>query len=52
MEQMLAEWGHCPEEAAGPAVALASGLIYNGADDDEGALDLVRECLSFVPSSP
>jgi acetyl-CoA carboxylase carboxyltransferase component len=39
------------EELGGPAVALTSGLIHNGADDDRGALDLVRRYLSYFPSS-
>jgi acetyl-CoA carboxylase carboxyltransferase component len=39
------------EELGGPAVALTSGLVHNGADDDEGALDLVRLYLRYFPSS-
>jgi acetyl-CoA carboxylase carboxyltransferase component len=39
------------EDLGGPAVALTSGLIHNGADDDQGALDLVRLYLSYFPSS-
>jgi acetyl-CoA carboxylase carboxyltransferase component len=39
------------EDLGGPGVALASGLIHNGSDTDEGALDLVRAYLSFFPSS-
>jgi acetyl-CoA carboxylase carboxyltransferase component len=39
------------EDLGGPKVALASGLIHNGADDDAGALDLVRTYLSYFPSS-
>jgi acetyl-CoA carboxylase carboxyltransferase component len=39
------------EELGGPAVALTSGLIHNGAGDDRGALDLVRRYLSYFPSS-
>lgn len=39
------------EDLGGPAVALASGLIHNGAADDARALDLVRAYLSYFPSS-
>jgi acetyl-CoA carboxylase carboxyltransferase component len=39
------------EDLGGPSVALASGLIHNGADDDVGALDLVRTYLRYFPSS-
>src|SRR5436190_5787541 len=39
------------EDLGGPAVALTSGLIHNGADDDHGALDLVRAYLTYFPSS-
>jgi acetyl-CoA carboxylase carboxyltransferase component len=39
------------EELGGPAVALTSGLIHNGADDDEGALEIVRLYLGYFPSS-
>jgi methylmalonyl-CoA decarboxylase subunit alpha len=39
------------EELGGPAVALSSGLIHNGADDDEAALDQVRTYLGYFPSS-
>src|SRR5947207_3177314 len=39
------------EELGGPAVALASGLIHNVADDDQAALDLVRLYLRYFPSS-
>lgn len=39
------------EDLGGPKVALRSGLIHNGADDDEGALDLVRRYLSYFPTS-
>jgi acetyl-CoA carboxylase carboxyltransferase component len=39
------------EDLGGPSVALASGLIHNVADDDEGALDLVRLYLDYMPSS-
>jgi acetyl-CoA carboxylase carboxyltransferase component len=39
------------EELGGPAVALTSGLVHNGADGDRDALDLVRAYLSYFPSS-
>jgi len=39
------------EELGGPGVALTSGLIHNGADDDDGALGLVRTYLGYFPSS-
>ena len=39
------------EDLGGPTVALASGLIHNVADDDQGALDLVRRYLEYFPSS-
>jgi acetyl-CoA carboxylase carboxyltransferase component len=39
------------EDLGGPSVALASGLVHNGADDDAAALDLVRAYLSYFPSS-
>jgi acetyl-CoA carboxylase carboxyltransferase component len=39
------------EALGGPAVALASGLIHNCADDDRGALDLVRSYLRYFPTS-
>lgn len=39
------------EDLGGPEVALGSGLIHNGADSDEQALDLVRRYLSYFPSS-
>jgi acetyl-CoA carboxylase carboxyltransferase component len=39
------------EDLGGPGVALRSGLIHNGADDDAGALDMVRAYLQFFPSS-
>ncbi|MCB0997492.1 MAG: hypothetical protein KDB21_20505, partial [Acidimicrobiales bacterium] len=35
----------------GPEVAVASGLIQNVADDDQGALDLIKRYLSYFPSS-
>lgn len=39
------------EELGGPEVALASGLVHNVADDDAGALDLLRAYLRYFPSS-
>jgi acetyl-CoA carboxylase carboxyltransferase component len=39
------------EDLGGPAVALPSGLIHNRADDDAGALRLIRRYLSYLPSS-
>ncbi len=39
------------EDLGGPKIALRSGLIHNGADDDERALDLVRRYLSYFPTS-
>ena len=39
------------EDLGGPKVALSSGLIHNGADDDKAALDLVRTYLRYFPSS-
>jgi acetyl-CoA carboxylase carboxyltransferase component len=39
------------EDLGGPKVALASGLIHNGAPTDEDALDLVRAYLRYFPSS-
>jgi len=39
------------EDLGGPSVALTSGLVHNGADDDEGALDLVRLYLRYFPPS-
>lgn len=39
------------EELGGPAVALASGLIHNLADDDRDALDQIRRWLAYLPSS-
>lgn len=38
-------------ELGGPAVALASGVIHNLADDDHDALNHVRQWLSYLPSS-
>ncbi len=39
------------EDLGGPAVAVASGLVHNVADDDEQALDLVRAYLGYFPAS-
>ncbi len=39
------------EDLGGPGVAVASGLIHNVADTDADALDLIREYLSYFPSS-
>jgi acetyl-CoA carboxylase carboxyltransferase component len=39
------------EDLGGPSVALASGLIHNGAEDDAAALDQVRAYLRYFPSS-
>jgi acetyl-CoA carboxylase carboxyltransferase component len=39
------------EDLGGPRVALKSGLIHNVADDDRGALDLVRSYLRYFPTS-
>ena len=39
------------EDLGGPGVAVPSGLIHNVADDDAGALDLVRAYLRYFPSS-
>jgi acetyl-CoA carboxylase carboxyltransferase component len=39
------------EALGGPEVALTSGLIHNGADDDAAALELVRLYLSYFPTS-
>src|SRR5690606_5910957 len=39
------------EDLGGPEVALRSGLIHNLADDDAGALDLIRAYLRYFPSS-
>jgi acetyl-CoA carboxylase carboxyltransferase component len=39
------------EALGGPDVALASGLIHNLAPDDTGALETIRQYLSFFPSS-
>ena len=39
------------EDLGGPAVAVASGVIHNVADDDPAALDAVRRYLSYFPPS-
>jgi acetyl-CoA carboxylase carboxyltransferase component len=39
------------EDLGGPAVALASGLIHNVAEDDADALDQVRAYLRYFPTS-
>jgi acetyl-CoA carboxylase carboxyltransferase component len=39
------------EDLGGPAVALTSGLIHNGADADQDALDQIRTYLGYFPSS-
>lgn len=39
------------EDLGGPNVALASGVIHNLAEDDEGVLDDIRRYLSYFPSS-
>lgn len=39
------------EDLGGPQVALGSGLVHNVAEDDAGALDLVRAYLRYFPSS-
>src|SRR6478736_2084643 len=39
------------EDLGGPAVALASGVIHNLAEDDEAVLDDIRRYLSYFPSS-
>lgn len=39
------------EDLGGPAVALASGVIHNVADDDEAVLDDVRRYLAYFPPS-
>jgi acetyl-CoA carboxylase carboxyltransferase component len=39
------------EDLGGPRIALRSGLVHNGADDDRGALDLVRSYLRYFPTS-
>jgi acetyl-CoA carboxylase carboxyltransferase component len=39
------------EDLGGPEVAVASGLVHNVVEDDEQALDVVREYLGYFPSS-
>jgi acetyl-CoA carboxylase carboxyltransferase component len=39
------------EDLGGPAVALASGVIHNVAEDDEAVIDDVRRYLSYFPPS-
>ena len=39
------------EELGGPRVAIPSGLINNLAPDDAAALDVIRDYLSYFPSS-
>jgi acetyl-CoA carboxylase carboxyltransferase component len=39
------------EDLGGPDVALASGVIHNVAEDDEGVLDDIRRYLSYFPPS-
>jgi acetyl-CoA carboxylase carboxyltransferase component len=39
------------EDLGGPTVALVSGLIHNGADGDQAALDQVRTYLGYFPLS-
>ncbi|HMK63151.1 MAG TPA: carboxyl transferase domain-containing protein [Acidimicrobiales bacterium] len=39
------------EDLGGPNVALASGLVHNVAADDPEALGLIRQYLSYFPSS-
>jgi acetyl-CoA carboxylase carboxyltransferase component len=39
------------EDLGGPGVALASGVIHNLAEDDEGVLDDIRRYLSYFPPS-
>jgi acetyl-CoA carboxylase carboxyltransferase component len=39
------------EDLGGPSVAVASGLIHNAAPEDADALDLVRQYLTYFPSS-
>ena len=39
------------EDLGGPRVALASGVIHNLAEDDEGVLDDIARYLSYFPSS-
>ncbi|HET6735937.1 acyl-CoA carboxylase subunit beta [Mycobacterium sp.] len=39
------------EDLGGPNVAMASGVIHNLAEDDEGVLDDIRRYLSYFPPS-
>jgi acetyl-CoA carboxylase carboxyltransferase component len=39
------------EELGGPQVSVVSGVIHNVASDDKAALDVVRDYLSYFPSS-
>jgi acetyl-CoA carboxylase carboxyltransferase component len=39
------------EDLGGPRVAVPSGLIHNVAPDDPSALQMIRDYLSFLPSS-
>ena len=39
------------EDLGGPGVAVPSGLVHNVAADDAGALDAIRQYLSYFPSS-
>jgi acetyl-CoA carboxylase carboxyltransferase component len=39
------------EDLGGPAVALASGVIHNVAEDDEAVIDDIRRYLSYFPPS-
>jgi methylmalonyl-CoA decarboxylase subunit alpha len=39
------------EDLGGPDVALASGVIYNVAEDDPAVLDMIRRYLSYFPPS-
>jgi acetyl-CoA carboxylase carboxyltransferase component len=39
------------EDLGGPGIALASGVIHNLAEDDEGVLEDIRRYLSYFPAS-
>ena len=39
------------EDLGGPAVAIASGVIHNVAEDDEAVIDDIRRYLSYFPPS-
>jgi acetyl-CoA carboxylase carboxyltransferase component len=39
------------EALGGPDIAIASGLVHNLTPDDTGALEMIRQYLSFFPSS-